>query len=134
MKALEVKNLKKSFGNVHAVQGVDFAAGKGEILSLLGPNGAGKSTTISMLSGLLTPGEGDAFIMGHSVSKEPEAAKRLLGVVPQDIALYPDLSARENGPGADVPKAAPNNAWRRCWRLSGWPTARRNRSGSSRAA
>ncbi|MCK7461809.1 MAG: ABC transporter ATP-binding protein [Sphingobacterium sp.] len=65
-------------------------------MSLLGPNGAGKSTTISMLSGLLAPTEGDASIMGHSVTKEPEAAKASLGVVPQDIALYPDLSAREN--------------------------------------
>ena len=65
-------------------------------MSLLGPNGAGKSTTISMLSGLLEPDGGDAFIMGHSITKEAEAAKSSLGVVPQDIALYPDLSAREN--------------------------------------
>ena len=68
----------------------------GEVLGLLGPNGAGKSTTISMLSGLLIPTDGDACIMGHSVTKEPAAAKASLGVVPQDIALYPDLSAREN--------------------------------------
>ena len=96
MNAIEVKNLKKFFGNLQAVQGVEFAAQEGEILSLLGPNGAGKSTTISMLSGLLTPNEGDAFIMGHSIRNKPEAAKASLGVVPQDIALYPDLSAREN--------------------------------------
>ena len=96
MNAIEVKNLKKSFGDFQAVQGVDFIAQKGEILSLLGPNGAGKSTTISMLSGLFAPSEGDATIMGHSVTKEPKAAKASLGVVPQDIALYPDLSAREN--------------------------------------
>ena len=96
MNAIEVKNLKKSFGDFKAVQGVDFAAEKGEILSLLGPNGAGKSTTISMLSGLFAPSNGDAAIMGHSITKEPEAAKASLGVVPQDIALYPDLSAREN--------------------------------------
>ena len=96
MNAIEVKNLKKSFGELQAVQGVDFAAEKGEILSLLGPNGAGKSTIISMLSGLLAPDGGEASIMGHSVAKEPEAAKARLGVVPQDIALYPNLSAREN--------------------------------------
>jgi ABC-2 type transport system ATP-binding protein len=96
MNAIEVENLKKSFGDLVAVQGVDIAAQKGEILSLLGPNGAGKSTTISMLAGLLTPSDGEASIMGHSVTKEPEAAKASLGVVPQDIALYPDLSAREN--------------------------------------
>src|SRR6266498_4615060 len=96
MKAIEVQNLKKSFGDFHAVQGASFETYAGEILSLLGPNGAGKSTTISMLSGLLAPNGGDACIMGHSVVREPEAAKKSLGVVPQDIALYPDLSAREN--------------------------------------
>lgn len=94
--AIEVKNLKKSFGNLQAVQDASFAADAGEVLSLLGPNGAGKSTTISMLSGLLAPTGGDASIMGHSVVSEPESAKKSLGVVPQDIALYPDLSAREN--------------------------------------
>ena len=94
--AIEVKNLKKSFGDLQAVQDASFKADSGEVLSLLGPNGAGKSTTISMLSGLLAPTEGDASIMGHSITKEPEAAKASLGVVPQDIALYPDLSAREN--------------------------------------
>lgn len=96
MNAIEVNNLKKSFGDFQAVQDAKFNADSGEVLSLLGPNGAGKSTTISMLSGLLVPSDGDAFIMGHSVTKEPEAAKASLGVVPQDIALYPDLSAREN--------------------------------------
>jgi ABC-2 type transport system ATP-binding protein len=94
--AIEVQNLKKSFEKIQAVQGVSFDAHAGEILSLLGPNGAGKSTTISMLSGLLKPEEGDALIMGHSILEEPEAAKANLGMVPQDIALYPDLSAREN--------------------------------------
>jgi ABC-2 type transport system ATP-binding protein len=78
------------------VQDASFNADAGEVLSLLGPNGAGKSTTISMLSGLLAPTAGDASVMGHSVTKEPAAAKASLGVVPQDIALYPDLSAREN--------------------------------------
>ncbi len=96
MKAIEVKNLKKSFGSTPAVCGVDFHAVQGEILGLLGPNGAGKSTTISILSGLLFPSEGDAFIMGNSVTLEGKAAKTNLGVVPQEIALYPDLSAREN--------------------------------------
>lgn len=95
-KAIEVNNLKKSFGDLQAVDGVSFFAEEGEVLSLLGPNGAGKSTTISMLSGLLEPNEGDASIMGHSIISEPLLAKSALGVVPQDIALYPDLSAREN--------------------------------------
>jgi len=96
MNAIEVEHLKKSFGDFQAVQDASFDANSGEVLSLLGPNGAGKSTTISMLSGLLAPTDGDACIMGHSVIREPEAAKKSLGVVPQDIALYPDLSAREN--------------------------------------
>jgi ABC-2 type transport system ATP-binding protein len=96
MNAIEVKGLQKSFGELKAVQGVSFEAREGGILSLLGPNGAGKTTTISMLSTLLRPDAGDALIMGHSVTKEPMGVKSVLGVVPQDIALYEDLSAREN--------------------------------------
>jgi len=96
MNAIEVTNLKKSFGDFQAVQDASFRVAAGEVLSLLGPNGAGKSTTISMLSGLLAPTSGDGCIMGHSIIREPEAAKKSLGVVPQDIALYPDLSAHEN--------------------------------------
>jgi ABC-2 type transport system ATP-binding protein len=93
---IEVNDLYKSFGEFQAVKGIRFAARQGEILSLLGPNGAGKSTTISMLSGLLQPSGGDAFIMGHSIRTQAQEAKANLGVVPQDIALYPDLSAQEN--------------------------------------
>lgn len=94
--AIQVNDLHRSFGALKAVQGVTFAAAQGEILSLLGPNGAGKSTTISILAGLLRPDSGDACIMGHSVVGDAARAKAALGVVPQDIALYPDLSAREN--------------------------------------
>ena len=93
---IEMQNLHKRFGDLQAVQGISLTVQAGEILSLLGPNGAGKSTTISMLSGLLQPTEGDALVRGYSIRHEPEAAKACLGVVPQDIALYPDLSAREN--------------------------------------
>jgi ABC-2 type transport system ATP-binding protein len=96
MKAISVTNLRKTFGDFVAVEDVSFEAEQGEILSLLGPNGAGKSTSISIISGLYPPTSGEAAIMGHSIIKEPEAAKTHLGVVPQDIALYPDLSAREN--------------------------------------
>jgi len=96
MNAIEVKDLNKSFGKVQAVAGLSFAARQGEVLSLLGPNGAGKSTTIAMLSGLLEPDAGSAAILGHSIRTEPQAAKACLGVVPQEIALYPDLTAREN--------------------------------------
>jgi ABC-2 type transport system ATP-binding protein len=94
--AIEVKRLHKSFGENHAVQGVSFAVEQGEIVSLLGPNGAGKTTTISMLSCLLRPDDGDALIMGHSIRTDAMGVKSVLGVVPQEIALYEDLTAREN--------------------------------------
>jgi ABC-2 type transport system ATP-binding protein len=81
---------------IEAVKGVDLEIETGEIFSLLGPNGAGKTTTISMISGLLEPTSGDAWIGGHSISKEPIAAKKLMGFIPQEIALYPELSARQN--------------------------------------
>ena len=94
--AIEVLDLQKSFGENHAVQGVSFDVKQGEIFSLLGPNGAGKTTTISMLSCLLRPNNGDARVMGHSIRADAMGVKSVLGVVPQDIALYEDLTAREN--------------------------------------
>jgi ABC-2 type transport system ATP-binding protein len=98
---VEVRDLSKEFKRSNgekffAVKDVSFQIRRGEIFSLLGPNGAGKTTTISMISGLLQPTQGDALIGGHSITKEPLAAKKLLGVVPQEIALYPTLSARQN--------------------------------------
>ena len=95
-KAIEVQNLHKNFGEIRAVDGVSFNVEQGEIFSLLGPNGAGKTTTISMLSCLMRPEEGDALVLGHSIRKDPMGVKSVLGVVPQEIALYEDLSAREN--------------------------------------
>jgi ABC-2 type transport system ATP-binding protein len=96
VKAIEVQNLTKSFGEIKAVQGVSFDVEQAEIFSLLGPNGAGKTTTISMLSCLLRPDEGDARVMGHSIRSDPTGVKAVLGVVPQEVALYEDLTAREN--------------------------------------
>src|SRR5574339_754596 len=93
---LEVHNLVKKYGDFTAVKGISFDIKEGEIFSLLGPNGAGKPTTISMLSTLYTPTSGEAMIGGHSITKEPMAAKQLIGIVPQEIALYEDLTAREN--------------------------------------
>ncbi|WP_322481056.1 ABC transporter ATP-binding protein, partial [Thermogemmatispora sp.] len=93
---IEVENVVKRFGKVEAVKGVSFRLKQGEIFGLLGPNGAGKSTIINILCGYLLPDEGDALIGGHSVRREPQAVKRLLGVVPQEIALYRDLNALEN--------------------------------------
>jgi ABC-2 type transport system ATP-binding protein len=93
---LITKELKKNYGDKEAVKGVSFSVLQGEIFSLLGPNGAGKTTTISMLSCLLQPTSGDAEIGGHSVIKEPMAVKRLIGIVPQDLALYEPLTALQN--------------------------------------
>jgi ABC-2 type transport system ATP-binding protein len=93
---LEVRNLVKQYGDFTAVKGISFEIKEGEIFSLLGPNGAGKTTTISMLSTLYTPTSGDATIGGHSITKDPMAVKQMIGVVPQELALYEELSAREN--------------------------------------
>jgi len=95
-KAIQVRDLHKNFGDVYAVQGVSFDVQVGELFSLLGPNGAGKSTIISMLACLLEPTQGDALVMGHSILQEPMAVKAAIGVIPQEVALYEDLSAREN--------------------------------------
>jgi ABC-2 type transport system ATP-binding protein len=94
--AIEVLDLHKSFDGTPAVAGVSFAVQPGEIFSLLGPNGAGKTTTISMLCCLLRPDGGDARVLGHSIRDDPQGVKSALGVVPQELALYEDLSAREN--------------------------------------
>jgi ABC-2 type transport system ATP-binding protein len=94
--AIQVQNLHKKFDEIYAVKGITFDVQEGEIFSLLGPNGAGKSATIEILCGLLEPTKGDAFVMGHSVIRDPLAVKASLAVVPQEIALYQDLSAREN--------------------------------------
>ncbi|MDZ4767600.1 MAG: ABC transporter ATP-binding protein [Chloroflexota bacterium] len=98
---VQVRQLSKTFRRdngetFYAVREVDLDIYRGEIFSLLGPNGAGKTTTISMISGLLTPTSGDATIGGHSITRAPLAAKRLIGMVPQEIALYPALTARQN--------------------------------------
>jgi len=93
---LEVKNLIKKYGDFTAVKGISFNIQEGEIFSLLGPNGAGKTTIISVLSTLYAPTSGEATVGGRSVTKEPMAVRNLIGVVPQELALYDDLSAREN--------------------------------------
>ncbi len=93
---LEVKELVKKYGDFTAVKGISFNIEEGEIFSLLGPNGAGKTTVISMLSTLYTPTSGDATIGGHSITKDPMGVRNIIGVVPQDLALYEDLTAREN--------------------------------------
>ncbi len=93
---LTTKNLSKKFGDLEAVKSVSFSVLRGEIFSLLGPNGAGKTTTIAMLSCLLAPTSGTAEIGGYDILKENRRVRSLIGIVPQEIALYDELTARQN--------------------------------------
>jgi ABC-2 type transport system ATP-binding protein len=93
---LTVSNLRKSFGNLEAVKDVAFAVETGESFGLLGPNGAGKSTIINMITGLFPPTSGAIHIKEIDVIKNPKQAQKWIGVVPQEIALYQAMSAREN--------------------------------------
>lgn len=93
---LRCDGLKKSFGDLVAVDGVSFQVNQGETYGLLGPNGAGKTTTISMIAGLLTADAGTVNVAGRAVTTKTVAAKADIGLVPQDLAVYPDLTAREN--------------------------------------
>ena len=93
---LDVKGVSKRFAELQAVNNVSFQVQAGEIYGLLGPNGAGKTTTISMISGLLRPDLGRVSIGGVDVWTDPQKAKSLMGVAPQELAIYEDLSAREN--------------------------------------
>ncbi len=94
--AIEIKDLHRYYDDIKAVEGVSLQIEAGTVFSLLGPNGAGKSTAISVISGLLRPTSGDAAIFGKSITTQANAAKQHIGVVPQDIALYEDLTCREN--------------------------------------
>ena len=93
---IEVKGLRKQYGDLTAVDDVSLTAEPGAIFGLLGPNGAGKTTTISCIGGLLKPTAGRVSVLGHDVVTDGPASRRKLGVVPQELALYEDLSAREN--------------------------------------
>ncbi|HET6486207.1 MAG TPA: ABC transporter ATP-binding protein [Spirochaetia bacterium] len=96
MSLVEVNDLGKSYGSLAAVQGLTFQIEEGEVFSLLGPNGAGKSTTIGMLCGLVDPSAGDARIGGISIRGRSRQLRRTCGIVPQEIALYEELSVRDN--------------------------------------
>jgi len=94
--AIEVNDLRKSFGPVKAVDGISFSVRQGELFGFLGPNGAGKTTTINMLTGLARPDSGTIRINGFDVTHHPKAAQRLVGVVPDESNLYPELTGFEN--------------------------------------
>ena len=96
MAIVEIRGLTKIFNGRKAVDGLNLAIEKGEILGLLGPNGAGKTTTIAMLSTILSPTKGTATVDGYDIRRQPKEVRRTIGVVPQDVALYDDLTAAEN--------------------------------------
>jgi len=93
---IEVSNLRKKYGEIEALKGVSFRVQAREIYGLLGPNGAGKSTTIGILCGLVRPDAGQASLNGIDIARRPVDARRVLGVVPQEVALYSEFSARDN--------------------------------------
>ena len=93
---LVAKDLHKSFNGNHAVNGVSFSIEKGEIFGLLGPNGAGKTTTIRILSTITLPDSGDVTIGGHALKTNPDDIRGMIGICPQDLALYEDMSAFDN--------------------------------------
>jgi ABC-2 type transport system ATP-binding protein len=93
---LEVSGLRKTYGPIVALDGVSFRAAKGETVGLLGPNGAGKTTTVSMIAGLIRPDAGEVRIAGSLMRTDTDPAKRGIGLVPQDLGLYEEISAREN--------------------------------------
>jgi ABC-2 type transport system ATP-binding protein len=93
---LAITDLHKSFGATRAVDGASFVVERGQLVGLLGPNGAGKTTTVSMIAGLVTPDRGAVRIGGAAVSGDSDPVKRRLGLVPQDLALYDELTARAN--------------------------------------
>ncbi len=94
--AIETSNLKKYFGDIHAVDGIDLKIPKGYLYGVLGPNGAGKTTTIRMLSTILYPTDGEATILGFNLRKEASEIRKRIGVCPQELVIYPRLTAREN--------------------------------------
>jgi ABC-2 type transport system ATP-binding protein len=93
---ISVDKLSKKYGQLRAVDRISFAVSQGELFGFLGPNGAGKTTTISMIAGLLRPDDGTVLVEDYNLWQTPKVAKRLLGLVPQDLALYEEFSAREN--------------------------------------
>ncbi|WP_055666243.1 ABC transporter ATP-binding protein [Desnuesiella massiliensis] len=96
MSLITIKDLVKRYGSYLALDNLSFDINEGEVFGLLGPNGAGKSTTIKILMGLLKYNSGEIYVNGIEVRKDPQETKKLLGLVPQDIAIYEGLSAKEN--------------------------------------
>jgi ABC-2 type transport system ATP-binding protein len=96
MAYINLRDIVKRYDSKLAVDNINLSIEKGEVFGLLGPNGAGKSTTIKMIMGLLRPNSGEITVDGKDIRKEELAIKRMMGLVPQDLAIYENLSAREN--------------------------------------
>jgi len=96
LKTLIVDNIRKKYGKKLAVDGISFSVDKGDLIGLIGENGAGKSTTMSMIATLIKPNSGDILLDGESIVKNPKCIKKCLGYVPQDIALYANMSGYDN--------------------------------------
>jgi ABC-2 type transport system ATP-binding protein len=119
---LEVVNLHKRFGPIHAVRGISFNVGRGDVLGFLGPNGAGKSTTMRMITGFLPPTEGTARVNGHDIVRDPVQAKRQIGYLPENAPAYQDMTvvrfldfaAEIRGYGRTERRARIEEAVRRC--------------------
>ncbi len=92
---IELKNLSKNFGKTRAVSNLNLVVPPGELFALLGPNGAGKTTTVKMITGLILPAQGEIFIKGIDLLKEPEKAKSVIAYIPDEPFLYPELTGRE---------------------------------------
>ena len=93
---IKVKNLTKKYGDLIAVDNLSFSVKEGEIFGFLGPNGAGKSTTLNVLTSLIDYDKGEIYIGGHDLAKDEKVIKSMIGLIPQDIALYPTLTSYEN--------------------------------------
>ena len=91
---IKVKNLRKTFGSIVAVDNISFSVGKGEVLGFLGPNGAGKSTTMRMVTGFIAPDSGTVSVGNHEITHSPERAKSLIGYLPENAPSYPDMTVQ----------------------------------------
>ena len=92
--SIKIKNLSKFYGNIKAVDDFNFVAKKGEIIALLGPNGAGKSTLMNMITGFLSPTNGEIFVQDINIAEKPLVAKEKIGFLPEGSPLYPDMSVK----------------------------------------
>jgi len=124
--AIEISQVHKRFGNVQALRGVDLSIQQGEFFALLGPNGAGKSTLINILAGLALADSGHLKVLGHDVRTDYRAARRSIGVVPQELVYDSFFTVREmlKFQSGYFNRATTMPGLMNCWRAWVWPTRR----------